>query len=253
MPSELKGNMLQTRLFSLNKPFKFSRIRPRKQISIGTLFGVVAIVLYVGYHAGKKSGLTQVSSVSTEQRSAINVNRLREENDLLKQQLVNEKRNFQIQQEAQKNLSQHIKELEQHNSELSQDVALYERLRGAPTKKNVEIKTFHIFSTHAENKYRYLLLLSKDSNPEQLTQGSVQMKIYGHIGSEAIELPVRYADASYQGLAFKFRNFQELSGELSFPEGFIPDTVSFDVKPLAGGHFQQQFPWDNQHIYQDQS
>jgi hypothetical protein len=244
---------MQNRTFSLNKALKFSRIRPRKQVSIGTLFGVVALVLYVGYHAGKKSGSNQVASQPVGQQLAGNLSNLRQENELLKQQLVNEKRNFQIHQEAQKNLSQHIKELEQHNSELSQDVALYERLRGSPSKKNVEIKTFHIFSTDSENKYRYLLLLSKDSNPEQLTQGSVQMKIFGRLGSENIELPVRYADASYQGIAFKFRNFQELSGELSFPDGFVPDSVSFEIKPLAGGHFQQQFPWDNQHIYRDQS
>lgn len=244
--------MLQNRLFA-NKPFKFFRIRPRKHVSIGTLFGILAIALYVGYHTGKRSGSSHMPVTNSNSHLTTNVEKLRQENESLKQLLATEKQNNQIQQEAQRNLSQHIKALEQYNSELSQDVALYERIRGAPSKKNVEIKTFHIFSTNSENKFRYLLLLSKDSNPEQLTQGSVQMKINGRIGMENIELPVRYADASYQGLAFKFRNFQELSGELSFPDGFVPDSVSFDIKPLTGGHFQQQFPWDNEHIYPDQA
>lgn len=230
-------------LSGLKKQLKLSRHRPKKQISLGTLFGIVAIVFYASYHAGLKS-VDSIKPVPSDNQQMIEeVNTLRSENELLKQQIETEKRNYQIQFEAQKSLSQHIKELEQKNSELSRDISLYERIRGTPQKASLEIKTFQIFSTDTHNKYRYLLLLSKDAHPEQVAQGSVQMKINGKLGTQNLSLPVRYADSAYQGLAFKFRNFQELSGELSFPEGFVPQSVTFDVKPLASSQFQQEFPW----------
>lgn len=169
-----------------------------------------------------------------------------EENNQLRQKLLVLERNYQIQQEAKKNLAHHLKVLQEQNTELTRDMALYQTIAGTSSVgQGLQIKAFQVFRMPEPNTFRYLLVLSKQAAPQKYAKGAVMMTILGMINDKPIHLPVKYVDSGRDdGLAFKFRHFQELTGELSFPEGFVPQGVLFQVNPDSEWpHLQQQFPW----------
>lgn len=229
------------------KDGRFSRLPSRHNVSLGTLFGVISIVLYFSYNAGFLSGKTKVPELqNVDPKVRDFVAELQKENTTLKQKIIIAERNYQIHVEAQKALGNHLKSLQQQNTELMRDMALYQTIAGTPaTGQGLEIKAFHLYTTEEPNTFRYLLVLSKQAAAQKYVQGAVKMTIMGHIGQQAIQLPVKYVDSTREdGLAFKFRHLQELAGELSFPEQFMPEEVVFQVTPDKDWPtLSQNFPW----------
>jgi hypothetical protein len=216
------------------------------------LLAFTAIILFLCYKTGFFSGTSQGHQRESEVEKLKDVvNELKKENQQLQQKLIFLERDYQIQSETRKNLGNHLKLLHEQNAELTKDMALYQTIAGTSSvSQGLQIKAFQVFGTEQAQTFRYLLVLSKQSAPQKYAMGAVTMTILGRIGEKSIQLPVKYVDSQREdGLAFKFRHFQELTGELSFPEQFIPDAVFFQVNPdEEWPHFQQQFPWVSDNI-----
>ncbi len=228
-------------------PTKFLPYRPRRRVTLGTLFGVITIVLVVSYNAGFLSGKTKVPELQDVSQEVKNyVVQLQKENTTLQKDLIAVKRDSQIHVEAQKTLGNHLKTLQQQNIELKRDMALYQTIAGNKAEnQGLEIKSFQIFESERPNTFRYLLILSKQAAPQKYVEGAVKMVILGKIGDKPIELPVKYVDPNRtDGLGFKFRHLQELAGELTFPDQFVPEGVEFRVSPDKDWpQLQRHFAW----------
>ncbi len=227
---------------------KLLKHRPRRKVTLGSVFGIIAIVLFVSYNAGYLSGKTSQAEqpVPTTMPISDTMADLQKENNNLQKELLSAKQNFEIQAQAQKNLNNDLMALQQKNTELTRDMALYQSLAKSPTHtQGVEIKSFQIFQAEESNSYRYLIILSKQVAPQTFVQGALRMVIQGKIGDRTVELPVKYVDSTRaDGLGFKFRHLQELAGELSFPEQFVPEGVQFSVVPDKDWpQFQRHFSW----------
>lgn len=229
------------------KGTQFPRLHSRQNVSLGTLFGIISIVLYFSYNAGFLSGKTKIPELQdADPKVREFIDDLQKEKVALQQKLIIAERNYQIQVEAQKTLGNYLKSLQQQNTELMRDMTLYQTIAGTPaTGQGLEIKAFHIYATLQPHTYRYLLVLSKQAAAQSYAQGAVKMTILGHVGDKPIQLPVKYVDSTREdGLAFKFRHLQELAGELSFPEQFVPEEVVFQVMPDKDWpSLSQNFTW----------
>ncbi len=136
--------------------------------------------------------------------------------------------------------------MQEHNAELTQNIALYQTVKGTPfPQQGVLIKTFQITSASEPQSFRYSVVLAKKSSGQELVHGAVTMVIMGKIEDKAILLPVKYVDSGREdGLAFQFRHFQELKGELGLPKNFIPEEIVLRITPDTGAApVQQSFPW----------
>lgn len=154
--------------------------------------------------------------------------------------------NYQIQLEAKRKLAEHLSSLEKQNAELSQKLMLYQRLTQNDTKPcTVKVKAFRVFSTNKSNTFRYVVALTKEGSDQGFSKGEIMMTIVGKIGEQYLHLPVKYVNADQkEGLGFKFRHFQELSGEITFPEHFLAEEILFTVKPEKGTSVAEQtLPW----------
>lgn len=225
---------------------KLLKQRPRRRVTLGTLFGIITLVLFVSYNAGFLSGKTAAPEAHSSPEIKALMATIQKENSDLQKELISVKRHAQIQLETQKSLSQQLNVLQQKNAELTRDMSLYQTLAKAPhSAQGLEIKSFQIFASDTPNTYRYLIILSKQVSPQKFVQGALKMVIQGKIGSKYVELPVKYVDSSRDdGLGFKFRHLQELAGELSFPDQFVPEGVLFNVTPDKDWpQFQRHFSW----------
>lgn len=221
--------------------------RNQRRISLGTCLVGIFISALLSYKAGQSRGAIILNDdPKTGQSVHQQLQSLQTQNADLKQRLVHAERNYQIQVEAKKNLGEHLRVLQQQNTELSHHMTLYQTVTGTQlAQQSVKINAFQVYPTATKNAYRYLVVLSKEVSGRELIQGGVSMTIVGKIGEQPIFLPVKYVNSGrHDGLAFRFRHFQELSGELSFPEHFIPEEVLFKIKPDKGAvALEQKMPW----------
>ncbi len=226
---------------------KLLQQRPKRRVTMGTLFGIITLVLFVSYNAGFLSGKTAVPSTTTDAGDiSETLAKLQIENSALQKELVSVKRNYEIQTQAQKSLTESLTLLQQKNTDLTRDMTLYQSLAKSPhSVQGIEIKSFQIFASEEPNTFRYLIVLSKQSAPQKFVEGALKMVIQGKIGDKSIDLPVKYVDSNRaDGLGFKFRHLQELAGELSFPEQFVPVGVQFSVIPDKDWpQFVRHFSW----------
>lgn len=217
------------------------------RVSLGTCVILLVIVGVVTYRAGLKA--KPVASQSIETKSSAleqQVQKLTEENIRIQKELIIAKHNFEIESEAKKNLGSYLRTLQENNAELAQHMNLYQTVSGVmPVKQGVQIKNFQIFPNGQEHNYRYLVVLSKQFASAEYIDGLVTMVIVGKVDDRTTLLPVKYVNSgSEEGLSFKFRYLQELSGELTLPAQFVPHGVLVTLKPERGWpSVQQQFPW----------
>lgn len=237
---------------SLEQPSQSTSIkdhaRSHRRVSLGTLFGIITAVLYISYKAGYSSAMLAGRELVQESAQLKNtVSQLQSENATFREKLTVLEREFQIQIETKKHLGNHLKVLQDQNAEITRDLALYHSIAGTPAVgQGLQLKAFQVFTTDDPRTFRYLLILSKQAEPKKYAEGAVKMTILGRAGNKPIQLSVKYVDSSREdGLAFKFKHFQELTGELSFPTNFVPESVLFQVDPdKEWPHFQEQFPWN---------
>lgn len=213
---------------------KLARYRGRKGVSLGTLFGILTLVLYFSYKAGFSHTQFNWEYFNTQSVGLKEeMTQLENDNAALKAKVQILEQKLQIQIVAKKNLADHLKNLHAQNVDLSRDLALYQSISGRPVVgQGLQVKAFQAFASAAPDTYRYLLILSKQAAPHKYAQGVVKMAIAGKIGDRTIELRVKYVDPlRTDGLGFKFKHLQELTGDLSFPKGFVPERVLLEVVP----------------------
>lgn len=217
------------------------------RVSLGTCVILLVIVGVVTYRAGLKAKpVTSQALMTKASELEQQVQQLTEENTRIQKELIIAKHNFEIESEAKKNLGSYLRTLQANNAELAQHMNLYQTVSGVmPVKQGVQIKNFQIFPNGQEHNYRYLVVLSKQFASAEYIDGLVTMVIVGKVGEKTTLLPVKYVNSgSEDGLSFKFRYLQELSGELTLPSQFVPHGVMVTLKPDRGWpSVQQQFPW----------
>jgi|GEM_PF-4613697 len=218
----------------------------RNRLSMGTCLVMVVIVGVLTYKAGSKTKKAPAKVPVAQSALDQKVVQLTEENTRIQKELIVAKRNYEIESEARRNLGGYLRTLQANNAELSQHMNLYQTVSGVmPAKQGVQIKNFQVFPNGQEHNYRYLVVLSKQFASAEYIDGIVTMVIVGKVGDKTTLLPVKYVNSgSNDGLFFKFRYLQELSGELSLPPQFVAHGVLVTVKPARGWtSVQQQFPW----------
>ncbi len=222
-------------------------VKPRGgRLSIVTCLVMLVIVGVVTYKIGLRTKQSHAKTVATHSALQEQIAQLNEENTRIQKELIIAKRNFEIESEAKKNLGSYLRTLQANNAELAHNMNLYQTVSGVMSvKQGVQIKNFQIFPNGQEHNFRYLVVLSKQFASAEYIDGIVSMIIVGKVGDKTTLLPVKYVNSgSDDGLSFKFRYLQELSGELSLPPQFVAHGVLVTVKPARGwAPVEQQFPW----------
>lgn len=216
-------------------------------LSWGGIVGLLILGMVAGYKWGFKKHTAYFQELTTQLLvlKEQNASLVRKTEELQQTQALLE-HDLQIQIEAKKNLASHLRNLQAHNIELGETMALYQTVTGAKaTTQGVEIKTFKALPLAEPQTFRYSIVLSKKIASHEFAKGAVSMVIMGKINDIAMLLPVKYVDSGRNdGLPFQFRHVQELSGELSLPPGFLAEEVLLTVKNDTNNeNFQQQFAW----------
>jgi len=169
------------------------------------------------------------------------------ERDRLREQAALLQRTSQIDRAAARDAQQQVKAFQDEKLKLEEQLAL---LRGVlePGEDNDGIRVHDLKLQRAADPhvYHYRFLVSQLNKEMDTATGSIFISVSGRQGGKARELGL--ADMTANGgdsLRMRFKYFQNLSGRIALPEGFVPKHFTVNVKPSGKHHSSvtQVFDW----------
>jgi hypothetical protein len=157
---------------------------------------------------------------------------LQAENQTLREQIAILERSGQVDKEAVQDVQKHFRELQDEISELKEELEFYRGIVAATKHgSGLRIQGLRLTATSEERQYHYQLVLTNMDKDDKVTSGKVAMNVDGRLGGAPQTLDfAAVAETGADTLAFKFKHFQRLEGNLRVPSGFDPARVGVSVQ-----------------------
>jgi uncharacterized coiled-coil protein SlyX len=204
-------------------------------------FGGVALAS--GYAVGLyQAGVDRGKLAELEIRTAEDQVRI----EGLNRDLVDLRLTRKVDQQASITLRETIKELRDESAEQNEEIRFYRSLMDpASLEKGLQIAEFQLEDT-ADDQVAFRLLLTHASKRRDWVRGEVRVEVLGRRENDHLVLPLTdLAKVETYPLPFKFRYFQDLSGNLAMPENFEPESVVVTVVPTGkkAETLQMEYHW----------
>ncbi|MCZ6709712.1 MAG: hypothetical protein O7B25_05060 [Gammaproteobacteria bacterium] len=218
------------------------------------MLGLLALVALGGSIGGFYFGTATARLDVTYLNALMELDRANNEQiSNLKSQLVDAELARQVDGQAGGRLRQDIKELRDEAAELEEEVTFYKSLMAPSSiERGLQIAEFELLSTKVVDQFSYHLLLTQTEQRRDWIQGDVTLEVRGRRrrpdlpkDEELVLSLTEIADIEPYPLKFRFRYFQDLSGLLTLPSGFMPEKV--DITALRRGSrsdsLRRTFEW----------
>ena len=165
--------------------------------------------------------------------------------DQLEQHVATLTRSDQISREANRDLQGTLAERDEEIAGLRADVAFYERFVGATgQRRGLAVHELHL-QPQSGQAWHFTTTLTQNLNRGAVSSGRVTLSVEGTRDGKLQKLA--WADLRQQpdapGIAYSFKYFQEVAGDLLLPAGFQPLRVIVRLEPQGGSAVDQSFTW----------
>jgi hypothetical protein len=163
----------------------------------------------------------------------------------LQQRVATLSRSDQISREANRDLQGTLAERDEEIAGLRADVAFYERLVGATAQRRG--LTVHALRMLPQNDtaWHFATTLTQNLNRGAVSTGRLTLSIEGTRAGKLHKLDWaalrQLPDAP--GIAYSFKYFQQVEGDIFLPAGFSPVRVTVRLQPQSGAAAEQSFTW----------
>ncbi|MEL1265466.1 DUF6776 family protein [Pseudoxanthomonas putridarboris] len=165
--------------------------------------------------------------------------------DELEQRAATLARSDQISRDANRDLQATLSERDEEIAGLRADVAFYERFVGATAQRRGLSVHELTLQPQDERTWHFTATLTQNLNRGAVNAGRLLVSVEGTQGNKLQRLA--WSDLRQQpdapGLAYSFKYFQQVEGDLFLPEGFKPVRVIARLVPQNGAATEQSFPW----------
>lgn len=163
----------------------------------------------------------------------------------LEQQVATLARSDQISRQANRDLQNALSERDEELSGLRADVAFYQRLVGATAQRRGLAVHELKLQPQTEQAWHFTATLTQNLNRGAVNRGRLQLSVEGTRNGrlETLDWPRLRQQPDAQGMAFSFKYFQQLEGELVLPPQFKPLRVTARLQPDDGHRVDQSFTW----------
>lgn len=143
-----------------------------------------------------------------------------------------------------------LKEIEEEHYRVKKELAFYEKVM-APEKQadGLVVDKVLFTPTGSPNHFSYEVVLVQQRIKKRYAKGNVDISFVGSFNKKPKKLTLQeVSKISEKSLKFSFKYFQIFEGELTFPEGFIPDKVKLSAvmpksKHQAYQKIDESYPW----------
>ncbi len=222
---------------------------PLRRFLMLCVFGLLCFAGMVGGYwlGGAKAGLDRTYIAALETLNEANTRSI----DELKDALVDAGLKRDVDQQAGQELRRTIKLLRDDTAALAEEVTFYKSLMSpSSVARGLQIEEFDVVATGELNQFTYHLLLTQVESRRDWIQGDIHIDIRGRqmatpAADEQVLSLTEIEDLGSYPLKFRFRYFQDLSGLLTLPRGFVPRAV--DITALRRGSrsdsLRRTFDW----------
>lgn len=172
---------------------------------------------------------------------------LKESEAQLSQQVANLESGRTIDNLAKKEIQNTIRSLKSTISQLKKDVTFYQNIMApSDNARGLQVQKVEIAEGQGENRFGYKIALAQVANNKAYVNGVMAVNLIGLQDGKPKVLPLRdISEVKELGIKFRFKYFQNISGELMFPDGFIPGEVQVVVqsKGKKASRVEQAFAW----------
>ena len=185
---------------------------------------LLAGLMAIGYFLGL-AGVPQVDRAAQGEalQEGFNIDRMGEMRDELTELRMAQMVDGGAAQEVQRN----VRSLQNEVAALEEEVAFYRSLM-APEElaRGLHIEKMVVHETTLDKTYGYELVVAQAVARHSWQEGELYVEVHGARNSEREVLALtEIATIPAYPLLYKFRYFQNFSGELTLPSGFVPETV----------------------------
>lgn len=199
---------------------------------------LIALVGVGGYYGGLYDSMSRIQQLTLERDSLSSELQAAERSIATLTQRVNVlEKGGEVDRKATEGIRQTVKELKAQISTLEEEVSFYKGIM-APSSNDRGLRVSKIDITALENagSFRYSIMLTQVADNSSYISGLAAVNFVGLRNGERVILPLRDLDSSVTdlGVKFRFRYFQEISGELTLPEQFVPEQVQVVLQSTGG-------------------
>ena len=234
-------------LAKINLPVVVRRLGTFKSALL--LFSTIGLCLFVGYRVGNYYHAFQNHTIAQQKQRLDALYEL--QNDSLKRIHTLEVE-LQVERLAAQRAQQTIKTMEDEHFAVKKELAFYQKVM-APEKQadGLIIDLVNIETTESPNHYRFSVVLVQQTLKKRFAKGYIDIQISGSQNNKPTKLKLKdISELSKDQLSFSLKYFQRIEGELTLPEGFIPETL--DVKAvLPKGKWQKYHELNQGYTWQE--
>ncbi len=228
---------------------------PGKRAVILSLAVVLGLAIVAGgYLFGRaQSGLDLRYLAALREIDQANEVRIKE----LLGELIDANLSGEVSHQASQELRKTIKTLHDEVAGLKEEVTFYKSLMApSSVERGLHIQEFEVTRGEQPGEFSYYLLLTQVEARRSWIQGDVRLNVLGRMMLEGDEERgqkddqlvlslTEIAEIDAYPLKFRFRYFQDLSGMMTLPGGFTPESVVITALRRGGSatKLEQTFDW----------
>ena len=202
------------------------------------LMAAVALVLlisagYLVFERGMRYGAVELERLDRQVAELEQkLDAVRSENVSLRQKLAIKERAAEIDRLASQEVRHEFAGLQDKVLALRKELAFYHGIVSpGDNKAGLHIQRFALEPEAAAGRYRYKLMLTQVKRNDRYVRGVVEIEVEGTQDGHTRVLPFdRLRVGEDDPLTFKFRYFQDFSGEIEVPRGFQPQRLTIRAK-----------------------
>jgi|AZIK01.1.fsa_nt_gi outer membrane murein-binding lipoprotein Lpp len=193
------------------------------------LIMIIAIVSVGGYLGGYYDSRSQLQQLSVQKQFLEhNLSQAEETIQNLSQRVSVLEKGGEVDRKAAESFRQTVRELNAEVARLEQEVGFYKGIMApGSADRGLRISKIDIQAAESPQNFRYTIMLTQVVDNSAHIEGQAAINIVGQIDGKTSVLPLRDIDSSIDdlGIKFRFRYFQEIKGELTLPDGFVPEQM----------------------------
>jgi hypothetical protein len=236
------------------KPIQSRRLitiqRPALWImSIVAVFILVLVLLGFAFDQGRRiAGYDSGEAVAYIDQLQQQIQELRSQSDESQRRAAMLERSSRIDDDTSEQLKKSLDAVQAEAVELKKELSFYKSIVSPEDgKQSIMIQTIQL-KKDDQGGFDYKIMISQRGRNDSFARGTADVTVKGLLKgkSKVLELSA-ISDEAKKPMKFGFRYFQNLTGKLKLPEGFIADYLRVKLTPKTAklDAVDEQFPWDD--------
>ncbi|MDN4501772.1 hypothetical protein QX776_05135 [Alteromonadaceae bacterium BrNp21-10] len=206
----------------------------------------VAVCIFLGFKLGNVADKQQQQQIQGMQGS---IDKFNSENNALVRKLNILGVELEVEKRANAKAQNDIQAMYEENQQVRKELSFYQKVMAPELNENgFVIDSFSLENTSVDNRFRYSLVLMQQEKRKNFVKGDLSLSVQGSLNGSMQTLDMLpLIRPERENLAFHFRYFEIIQGEVTLPEGFVPEKIGVLAKLTSVGsknaEHQRSFDW----------